>query len=213
VSIALSLRVLALAFGGISASWAQGSPIVPAAEAVAGVSQVDWSVRWWQWAWSFPHEESPVADRTGQACASKQAGEVWFLAGTYGTRRTVRRCTVPFGKYLFFPLINYVVFPSRGAQMTCAAMKADAARLTEGPQALVLEIDDKRIDVSREQRQAPFSCFDLGAKAEPAMRVFPSASDGYYVMLAPLPRGTHVINFGGILPSMSQAVTYTLTVE
>lgn len=35
----------------------------------------------------------------------------------------------------------------------------------------------------------------------------------YYVMLRPLSRGTHTLNFGGILPGMSQAVTYTLHVE
>ncbi len=32
-------------------------------------------------------------------------------------------------------------------------------------------------------------------------------------MLRPLPPGHHVINFGGALPGMLQAVTYTLDVE
>ncbi len=41
----------------------------------------------------------------------------------------------------------------------------------------------------------------------------PSAANGYYVMLNPLPPGKHEINFGGILPDMAQAVTYTLIVE
>jgi hypothetical protein len=32
-------------------------------------------------------------------------------------------------------------------------------------------------------------------------------------MLRLLPPGTHTLNFGGVLPSMIQAVTYTLVVE
>jgi len=41
----------------------------------------------------------------------------------------------------------------------------------------------------------------------------PSAKNGYYVMLRPLARGTHTVNFGGILPESTQAITYTLIVE
>src|SRR6185436_15739419 len=83
--------------------------VVPANAPVFGKTQAEWSQAWWQWAGSFDHAESPVADRTGENCHLKQEGPVWFLAGTYGTRRTVRTCTVPQGKHLFFPLINYVV--------------------------------------------------------------------------------------------------------
>ena len=53
----------------------------------------------------------------------------------------------------------------------------------------------------------------MGALAEPRVQMFPSAANGYYVMLRPLAPGKHVLNFGGMLPGMSQAVTYTLLVE
>jgi hypothetical protein len=53
----------------------------------------------------------------------------------------------------------------------------------------------------------------MGALAVPKYRVFPSAANGYYVILQPLSPGRHVLNFGGRLPEMSQAVTYTLIVE
>lgn len=211
--IALCPRILAFLPAWLAVGLACASPVVPPTEWVSGANQAEWSVRWWQWAWSFPEDESPVADRTGQACASKQAGDVWFLAGTYGTRRTIRRCTVPAGKYIFFPLINYVFYPPRGVTDTCNSMKASAARQTDGPLALVLEVGAERVAVSEAHRQVSGRCFDLGARMEPPSRIHPAASDGYYVMLKPLPKGTHVINFGGILPSLSQAVTYTLTVE
>ena len=46
-----------------------------------------------------------------------------------------------------------------------------------------------------------------------AQLAFPSAANGYYVMLRPLDPGTHTLNFGGVLPGMMQAITYTLHVE
>ena len=67
------------------------------------------------------------------------------------------------------------------------------------------------IESLESHRQATRDCFDLAERAGGG--VFPSAGNGYYIMLRPLGRGTHTLNFGGILPGMSQAVTYTLKVE
>ena len=40
-----------------------------------------------------------------------------------------------------------------------------------------------------------------------------AAGNGFYVALGPLKKGRYTLNFGGILPELSQAVTYTLDVE
>ena len=192
---------------------AQDGMTVPPDEPVNGISQAEWSRAWWQWAGSFERNESPIADQTGEFCDRKQAGPVWFLAGTYGTHRTVRTCAVPRGKFLFFPLINYVVMPPVDRMVSCMAVAELAASTTDDPSALVLEIDGKRVSDLGHFRQATRECFDMGARSEPAVRIFPSAANGYYVMLRPLSPGRHVINFGGVLPSLSQAVTYTLQVQ
>lgn len=184
--------------------------------AVGGKSQGEWSSLWWQWAGSFDRSDSPVADRTGRFCQSKQSGPVWFLAGTYGTQRTVRTCKVPKDKYLFFPLINYVVFPmdSETCSTACCATYTNKARsITDAPSDLILEVDGTRLEQLQTYRQVSPACFDLGALSSPSSRIFPSAANGYYVMLKPLAPGKHVLNFGGRLPGMSQAVTYTLDVE
>ncbi len=186
---------------------------VPPNEPVAKRSQAEWSRAWWQWAGSFEDHDSPVADTTGTYCAGKQSGEVWFLAGTYGTRRTIRTCRVPYGKYLFFPLINYVVMPPPDRAVTCAAVRQSAASITDRPAALVLDLDGERIPGLERYRQATQECFDMGALADPKVRIYPSAANGYYVMLRPPSRGKHTLNFGGALPGMLQAVTYTLIVE
>ncbi|MGW1717652.1 hypothetical protein [Streptomyces sp. NPDC002156] len=63
------------------------------------------AARWWKWALSAPDSRSPVKDTTGEHAGWKQPADLWFLAGTYGGRVT-RRCEVPSGRPLFFPVIN-----------------------------------------------------------------------------------------------------------
>lgn len=181
-------------------------------QSVEGQSQAEWSKVWWQWAASFDRSESPITDQSGELCGAKQSGSVWFLAGTYGTHRTVRLCKVPRNKLLFFPLINYVVTRPLDREVSCQSVMAKAARLTDGATALVLEVDGKRVKNLETYRQ-PSKCFNIAELSTPKEFVFPAAANGYYVMLKPLAPGTHVINFGGALPSMLQAVTYTVVVE
>ncbi|MER8047886.1 hypothetical protein [Streptomyces sp. NPDC094032] len=63
------------------------------------------AARWWQWALSAPDEVSPVADETGEHAGWRQPEDVWFLAGTYGGK-VVRRCELPAGRRVFFPVLN-----------------------------------------------------------------------------------------------------------
>jgi hypothetical protein len=208
--------VFFLAVSFLSPAVAQTDIAVPPSEGVAGMSQAAWSEAWWQWAGSFEQGDSPVADRTGASCQLKQKAQVWFLAGTYGTRRTTRTCKVPRDTFLFFPLINYVSMPATNTDpcgVCCPHYVQTVKQFTDEPSNLVLELDGVRIDDLARYRQATTQCFDMGALAEPKYHVFPSATNGYYVMLRPLSPGKHVLNFGGMLPGMSQAVTYTLLVE
>ncbi|MEU8432054.1 hypothetical protein AB0F18_03950 [Streptomyces sp. NPDC029216] len=63
------------------------------------------AARWWKWALTAPADESPVADTTGAYAGRRQPADLWFLAGTHGGR-VVRRCSVPAGRPLFFPVLN-----------------------------------------------------------------------------------------------------------
>lgn len=205
------LVAMALACLCVNAQAASDLP-VPPTQAVAGQSQADWSQAWWQWAASFDRSDSPITDPTGEQCGARQSGPVWFLAGTYGTHRVVRHCTVPRGVHLFFPLINYVVTRPLEHEVSCKSVTHQAERLTRDVSGLVLDINGKRIEHLTSYRQAT-RCFNIADRAIPKQFVFPSAANGYYVMLKPLKPGTHVLNFGGALPSMLQAVTYTIVVE
>lgn len=186
--------------------------VLPPDAQVQGISQSKWSERWWQWAGSFDVARSPVSDQTGELCNLKQQGSVWFLAGTYGTRRTVRTCKIPRDTHLFFPLINYVVMQHHDTPGACMSAMLSAAGITNGATGLLLDLNGQRADELVAHRQAT-GCFDVGILATPRARIYPSAANGYYVMLKPLAPGRHQLNFGGWLPSMQQAVTYTLIVE
>lgn len=188
-------------------------PLLPARQDVADTSQSHWSRRWWQWAASFDRDDSPVADRTGALCAAGQQGSVWFLAGTYGSQRVLRECSVPAGKYLFFPLVNYLVNATEDQAPSCDAVIREARRLTDGVSHLVLSIDGKPQPGLELHRVDTLGCFDLGARMSPRVSIFPAAGNGYYAMLKPLPPGTHELEFGGWLPDMSQAVSYTIHVR
>jgi len=182
--------------------------LIPPAKPIAGASQEEWSKRWWHWALSFDDEDSPVADADGRLCGSGQSGPVWFLAGSYGSQRTVRSCRVPAGKTLFFPLINIITFPPDDEREACASLMLRAEDETEAPAALVLELNGRRFQGLEAHRQATRGCF-LVAPNDDA----PAAGNGYYVALGPLKAGRYTLNFGGILPNLQQAITYTLDVR
>jgi hypothetical protein len=205
-----------LSFAGIVSTNinAQIAELVAPEVKVAGRSQNEWGDRWWQWAFSFGADDSPVADTTGENCQLKQEGDVWFLAGTYESVRTIRKCTVPAGKHLFFPLVNYVYYPGRqGGKLKCEALKQNAAELTDDVSMLVLELNGKRARGLEKHRFSSDACFDLDVRRVPVRDMYPAAANGYFVMLKPLPPGKYELNFGGLLPTNAQALTYRLEVK
>ncbi|RTL44360.1 MAG: hypothetical protein EKK53_07020 [Burkholderiales bacterium] len=182
--------------------------LIPPAKAIAGASQEEWSRRWWHWALSFDDEDSPVLDPDGRLCGAGQSGPVWFLAGSYGSQRTVRTCRLPAGKTLFFPLVNVIAVPPDDEREACASLMLRAEDQTESPGALVLEMNGRRFNGLEAHRQATRGCFLVSPEDDA-----PAAANGYYVAFGPLKAGRYTLNFGGILPGLSQAVTYTLDVR
>ena len=209
----IAVLLLALAAVASSAFAAGESPLLPANQKVAGLDQATWSRSWWQWAVSFERPESPVADATGARCGARQEGPVWFLAGTYGSARTTRTCTVPSGKYLFFPLINFVAAQPSDPSITCEDVVGAADENTQGVSNLVLRIDGQAQPGLELHRVTTQGCFDAGARTRPRSAIFPAAGNGYYVMLNPLAPGRHTLEFGGRLPAATQAISYTLDVK
>jgi len=181
-----------------------------------GMSYGDWGGAWWAWVLSIPKAENPNFDTTGEFCHVGQEGPVWFLAGNFGGENT-RTCTVPAGKALFFPIINNVywspedlafvkdvIAPSQGWDLTGLTdeeiLRMGVNWATDHATALSVTIDGVPV-VNPWQYRAESSAFTLelsDALADfgyPAGTRTPSVSDGYWIMLRPLPAGEHTINF------------------
>lgn len=212
-TLCLLASLCLLAAPGSSGPALAADVVVAPDRAVAGQTQAEWSRRWWVWASSFPAESSPIADRSGARCGAGQSAPVWFLAGAFGSALVERTCTVPGGTYLFFPLVNYVVFPPPESALTCAAASDQARRMTDSPSVLVAELDGHRIDGLALHRQATPACFNLAERADVRTVVYPSAANGYYLMLSPLAPGRHTLRFGGHVGALRQAIRYELDVR
>jgi len=183
--------------------------------AVAEHSQADWGDIWWQWAFQFGQGPGPITDATGAWCGMKQSGPVWFLAGTYESTPVRRSCTVPAGRYLFFPVVNYMAAAPRRADLDastrCAAAHQRVTQATDPALRLVVEIDGVDLPQVQQFRQQSSGCFDLTALVPEAPAVS-AAANGYWIMLRPLPSGHHTIRFGAVLPALRQGVIYEINV-
>jgi len=191
---------------------------------VSGISQNTYVNMWWQWAVSMPRKDSPVSDRIGTKCAVNQAGPVWFLAGGYGSSLIQRKCTIPSGKYIFFPIINMVYYPaSPRDKPSCSSVKKGAAMNNNHLISFKVIIDKHKYVNPAFFRHASEKCFDLYSRVPGAQKyppVYPSATDGYWVMVKPLSKGKHEISFRAEYNSesssdghMVQDISYSLNIK
>lgn len=182
----------------LPAAQAAGSrPVLGAQEKVAGRSQSDYAIAWWRWVMRLPDGVRAYQDPSGAQCALNQGGPVWFLAGTEGTGAVQRECAVPAGTHLFLPVIAMLVHASPGHPLSCPQAQA-RARANNDHLAQVQVVLDGRVvmDVAA-HRLRGMPCFDAFADAKYIERhapYEPAATDGYWLMLAPLPAGLHQLS-------------------
>lgn len=223
--------LLLLVIVAIAASLVAAEPgIAPPKSSPHGASYAQWGAAWWQWVFSLPAHVPPNPLLTAGAvdCGYGQTGHVWFLAGALSPGYTWRSCRVPTGTWLFLPVLNAwcdnvaVSPPATIDQLKqCAAYYADAKELHAS-------IDGAPVPNLFAYR-APYAPFGYTVPATDSMAqyfganipgvdwpttyVFPAASDGYWLMLNPLPPGLHTINFGGTTTTGFQIdITYSITV-
>ncbi|MFT7432258.1 MAG: hypothetical protein ACI971_002738, partial [Colwellia sp.] len=107
-------------------------------------------------------------------------------------------CIIPYGKHIFFPIINMAYWPEQNVSKTCDEVKQEAA-LNNGELYFVYaELDGQSIPNIRNNRIKSKECFDLHAllaKTQATEKVYPSATDGYWLMLRPLAKGVHTLKF------------------
>jgi hypothetical protein len=195
---------------------------------------------WWQWAFRKPVDTNPLVGsyEGGPQCAGGGAGKVWFLAGVTAlpgdTLEPVERtCQVPANKWIFFPVINAECSTVEGnpppgdSLEDCATMFLNDALANSTN--LVATVDGVNVlgDISDNRAASGLFTFTLPKNNADFFCPAPSggvqqcppgpteaATDGIWVLLPPLERGTHEIHFGGtIFGTVTLDITYFLTVQ
>ncbi|MGF6968720.1 hypothetical protein OKW43_005748 [Paraburkholderia sp. WC7.3g] len=220
---AAAVTALMLAFAARpSASQAHAFAVIPPndAQAQAGMNYGTWSVSWWQYVLSKATPNNPLLDLTGQDCAVDQStsSRVFFLVGTFGPGSATRNnCSVPAGKFLFFPLLNFIDIhvpeglPGGDTNDTVPKLWKDLQSFIGPVTELHASVDG--VPVSNLVPAMFRACAGLippctapgfsvtlpenNLFGVSAMVYSPAVADGYYLMLAPLPPGPHTIKFGG----------------
>ena len=195
-----------------------------------GKSYAEWQSEWYRWFFGAPGSTHPILDATGVHCAVNQnpSSPVFFLGGTVGGKAS-RKCQIPKGKAIFFPIINAGV-DNGGVP--------PAEVLTE-PQLLAAAtgaMKDAKVTASLDGKDIP----DLARYLVPPTRfnytvppgdnlyrangaegvsglIEPVFATGFYLLLPPLARGVHQLKFYGSNVSAGQTfvsdVTYELSYE
>lgn len=167
-----------------------------------GLTYGEWSAKWWQWALSIPTKDNPVVDENGEKCAVGQNdSNVWFLAGTGGGEAS-RSCNIPAGKAILFPSLNVECDYKTPDLKTEADLRKCAKADQDKATNLQAAVDGVAIpDLKKYRVQSPL--FNMTAPGDNVMGIPPgmtqAISDGFWILLKPLPVGKHTIEFSGSL--------------
>jgi len=171
-----------------------------------GKTYGEWSARWWKFVHSIPSARNPLVDTTGENCAVGQLApgnsQVWFLVGTKGGDAE-RSCTVPRGKALFFPLVNADYVDDVGEGVTEAEKRAALAEHLDSACDLTGKLDGESTIISQSIVRTQSPAFSLVIGEDDVYGFIEggvdneAVADGYWVMLPPLSKGEHVLEFTG----------------
>jgi hypothetical protein len=176
----------------------QAAAVAPGST-VAGKTLGEWTADWWNWALSFPADTNPLLDPDGSSAAlGDVGGPVFFLGGSFSTDPVLRTFTVPGGKYIFFPILNAFLTDEGTADEMRERLNAFVDSITS--LNATLNGADIVPDPFLHREQSPVFVLTLPADNVfnvPAGDYQPAVSDGYWIMLEPLPLGEHILTFGG----------------
>jgi hypothetical protein len=211
-AVILGLMVLAPM---VMAAANQNPGVLPINSKPYGLSYGEWSIKWWQWAVSIPAATNPLIDTTGEFCGEGQSGNVWFLAGTTGGSAT-RTCTIPAGKAIFLPIVNQFDCCEEG--QTVDDMRKNVTYQIDNVTSMDFKLDGVPLQNLFSYRAPSPGTFELTLPDNnifgvPAGVYGPTVSDGYYLMLAPLSRGQHTIDFAGSISPNAPFGSFDLNVH
>lgn len=163
-----------------------------------GHTYPQWAVRFLQRWLTTPGNRSAESDATGEFCADRQSGPVWFLASNFGGT-DVRRCTVPAGKALLVPTLYGECSTLEGDGTTFAALNKCAQGYAAAVKASDITVDG--VQLSGLLTSYMFENLLFTFSYTPRTNMFgvdasgTSKAAGYmsFVILKPLAAGRHTV--------------------
>ncbi|MHC4642252.1 MAG: hypothetical protein ACYS32_11450 [Planctomycetota bacterium] len=169
------------------------------------------SVQWFQWVAKIPADQNPLFSEGEVDLSIGQKGNVWFLGGSW-VGPVVRTGEVPEGKVLFFPIFNVWWAYEPGEEITEDEMRDEIAGAVDAVDFVHCSVDGRASAISTPtvRTQSPAFAYSSEVLGDTELAV----SDGYWVMIPPLPVGEHVVHFDGGITDWGwmQDVTYNITV-
>lgn len=235
LTVAFSLAVLGLVLCLIPDVAAQnagnGFAIIDPDSIAYGTTYSQYAAGWWQWVFSIPTAVHPLFENGD--CSTGQSGPVWFLGNSFVSNTIVRNCNVPSGKALFIPIGNAedsVIEESNGDGCSDPTFDGSIVGVSRCAESFInrvtpsAEIDQVPIQIGKKFRILS-SAFTFTLPADnvlqaaipahsyPAGTYFPSVAVGYFLLVAPLSPGPHLIHFHVARPNGSFLdTTYHLVV-
>jgi hypothetical protein len=210
--------------------------LVPAPAASAAQDYGSLTAQWWQWVYAQPAVDvggtntNPLLDSTGANARVGQENGIgpgnkyFFLTGTFGGEVS-RTVTVPGGKALFFPILNYeadnAVDPPTnfGVPELKALAKATIDKTTaksakfDGQDVPIFRSTSPTFNYTMPDQNSIYAYFGLTGPQFQG-RIKPAVADGYWAYIPPPPPGPHTLEFNSAnSDGFSLHVTYHLTVQ
>lgn len=177
--------------------------------------------RWSNWLQSMPADQNPALDPDGRFCDVNQRGHVWFLAGSFGGALgepavPSRECHVPQGWGIFFPVTAFISFAPEFTEIfpdpDCDVITDPAAEArcdvnndvpVSGQVGLSVVINGDAVgDLFAYRAHSKPGGFTFKLRDDSVFGFLgggdrvPAVADGYWILLKPLPHGTHTVSFG-----------------
>jgi hypothetical protein len=213
----------------INAAWAAQQAGLDLNPLPFGKTREQWAIEWWQWALSIPEADNPILDATGVKSQIGQSGPVFFLTGARRDLEIARRSiTVPAGTALFFPVAAEVcVIGALGlteADLHSCLLESPLSRGRVLGFAAIDGVPFNNKDLEKNLANYRYKTVPFTVSLPPDNLLSPlggealALSDGFWVMMAPLPVGRHTLQFKAFYITQeefhdwTQDVTYHITV-